>query len=168
MTDYANRSQSRGRDGFTSSGRGGLGNIRQTSVSRTRPDSGPDDFSSSRGREHAVDPTRVYSTGRGGAGNIRSPSRDVRSPPLGPDIHEQEVVENYLSTHRDTPHSTGRGGLGNMTSRSQSRGPSTPGVVHSTGRGGAGNIVPGDAAHAEVADEAERRKISGVYDREGV
>jgi len=35
-----------------SSGRGGFGNIRQTSLSRdARPDSGPDDFSGTRGRE---------------------------------------------------------------------------------------------------------------------
>jgi hypothetical protein len=64
------RSQSRGRETFVSiclhntplsfteylcpqhsSGRGGIGNIRQASASReARPD-GPDDFSSSRGRE---------------------------------------------------------------------------------------------------------------------
>jgi hypothetical protein len=65
------RSLSRGRDAFVSAsrhligvlltsptpiqqstGRGGLGNIRQASLSRdARPDSGPDDFSTTRGRE---------------------------------------------------------------------------------------------------------------------
>lgn len=43
-----------------STGRGGIGNMRATSLSRdARPDSGPDDFSVTRGREPAVNPNQV-------------------------------------------------------------------------------------------------------------
>ncbi|KAJ7142050.1 hypothetical protein C8R43DRAFT_1109228 [Mycena crocata] len=81
-----NRSTSRGREPLTSSGCGGLGNIRPPSTSRDRPLTGPDDFSSTRGREPAhfsssnsnsPDHSQPRSTGRGGAGNFRSPSRDT-------------------------------------------------------------------------------------------
>lgn len=152
------RSQSRGRDAFQSTGRGGLGNIRQASLSRdARPESGPDDFSTTRGREPVPGAHRdVYSTGRGGVGNLRSPSRDVSRPPAVPDVAEQEVVENYVATHQDAVHSTGRGGAGNFN-RSRSRGPASP-PVHSTGRGGAGNIKSGAGLEPDVVDEAERRK----------
>ncbi|KAJ7087463.1 hypothetical protein C8R44DRAFT_893171 [Mycena epipterygia] len=50
----AERSASRGSEALTSSGRGGLGNIGPPSTSRDRPLDGPDDFSSTRGREPAV------------------------------------------------------------------------------------------------------------------
>ncbi|KAK0206699.1 hypothetical protein DFS33DRAFT_1316438 [Desarmillaria ectypa] len=129
----ADRSQSRGRE-FQSSGRGGLGNIRPTSTSRDRPIGGPDDFSSTRGREPAIEPTKVYSTGRGGVGNIRSPSRDHKEH-VGPDYYEREIVREHDRAEKDAPHSFGRGGLGNI-SRSRSRGPApvTPPNVHSPGR----------------------------------
>ncbi|KAG7449479.1 uncharacterized protein BT62DRAFT_929439 [Guyanagaster necrorhizus] len=138
----ADRSQSRGRE-FHSSGRGGLGNIRPSSTSRDRPIGGPDDFSSTRGREPTIEPTRIYSTGRGGAGNIRSPSRDHREH-VGPNSHEKEIVRDHARAERDAPQSFGRGGLGNI-SRSRSRGPApvAPPNTHSPGRGsmeGAGPI----------------------------
>ncbi|SJL02147.1 uncharacterized protein ARMOST_05473 [Armillaria ostoyae] len=134
----ADRSQSRGRE-FQSSGRGGLGNIRPSSTSRDRPVGGPDDYSSTRGREPAIEPTKVYSTGRGGAGNIRSPSRDHKEH-IGPDSHEREIVREHDRVEKDAPHSFGRGGLGNI-SRSRSRGPApaTPPKVHSPGRGSIGD-----------------------------
>jgi len=163
------RSQSRGREAF-STGRGGLGNIRQGSASRTRPEGGPDDFSVSRGREPAPasngTPTKVYSTGRGGAGNIRSPSRDPGSPtaalPVPIEESEKEIIRNHMVASQDVPQSTGRGGLGNITgSRSRSRGPalatSNAPMVHSTGRGGAGNIATGETGTAEALDESERK-----------
>jgi hypothetical protein len=72
------RSISRGREGFvrylilisfsriiiigpqTSTGRGGIGNIRHASLSRdSRSEPGPDDFSSTRGRERIVNPNQV-------------------------------------------------------------------------------------------------------------
>jgi hypothetical protein len=78
------RSQSRGREEYGSSGRGGVGNIRPQSrepIARGRGQ-GPDDFSPSRGRElrTSVDEPIIH-VGRGGAGNIRSPSRDPEGDP---------------------------------------------------------------------------------------
>ncbi|PFH47882.1 hypothetical protein AMATHDRAFT_111368, partial [Amanita thiersii Skay4041] len=176
------RSLSRGREGYQSSGRGGLGNIRRASASRdARPETIPEDISVSRGREPRIEPTKIYSTGRGGAGNIRSPSRDMPNSPKSPkspilvcpDEREREIIRTHMA------HSAGRGGIGNITnakpgSRSRSRdhsmtasqsrtshqqqrslGSPTP-MVLSTGRGGAGNFVPKDAAIvAEVLEEVE-------------
>jgi len=164
------RSQSRGREPFLSTGRGGLGNIRQTSLSRdTRPGVGPDDFSITRGREpvpHQQQQNQVFSTGRGGAGNLRSPSRDPNSTGrVEPDAAEQEVIREYVASHEGAVHSSGRGGLGNIT-RSRSRDPSaTPNLVYSTGRGGAGNIVHGEGAQhvAENLDEEERIKLQHAH-----
>ncbi|KAF8956900.1 hypothetical protein BDZ97DRAFT_1849317 [Flammula alnicola] len=158
------RSTSRGREAFQSTGRGGLGNIRQTSASRdARPDSGPDDFSVTRGREPVPSQHQVYSTGRGGAGNLRSPSRDTSK--ARPDSNEQEVIREYVVAHENAPFSSGRGGVGNIN-RSRSRDPSgsLSSVVHSTGRGGAGNIVSGDGAASAYIDEEERRKHSTSHD----
>ncbi|KAJ2911498.1 hypothetical protein MD484_g8914, partial [Candolleomyces efflorescens] len=148
-----NRSQSRGREPLQSTGRGGFGNIRQASVSRDRPTSGPDDFSVTRGREPVANPDAIYSTGRGGAGNLRSPSRDATR---APDAHEKEVLESYAAHQGEGPVSTGRGGLGNIN-RSRSRDHSRTRTV-TTGRGGAGNIRDGDGYDANVADELERKK----------
>ncbi|PPQ76513.1 hypothetical protein CVT24_010874, partial [Panaeolus cyanescens] len=166
------RSTSRGRDAFQSSGRGGLGNIRQASQSRdARPDSGPDDFSVTRGREPvAQNNAPLYSTGRGGAGNIRSPSR---GPNKIVDIAEETVIRDHIAKQEDAVTSTGRGGLGNLAQRSRSRGPGadgTPGrsrsrgpdAVFSTGRGGAGNIRAGDVDKAATIDEEERRKVGSL------
>ncbi|KAJ3732842.1 hypothetical protein DFJ43DRAFT_1071648 [Lentinula guzmanii] len=125
MTEHniVERSRSRGRD-MTSSGRGGLGNIHHA-VDPTIHESGPDDYSVTRGREPAVNPDKVVSTGRGGAGNIRSPSRDIGShphAPVYPDPRQEELIR--AEANREGVHSTGRGGLGNM-SRSRSRDPQT-------------------------------------------
>ncbi|KAJ7099031.1 hypothetical protein C8R43DRAFT_1244332 [Mycena crocata] len=152
------RSTSRGREPLTSSGRGGLGNIRPPSTSRDRPLTGPDDFSSTRGREPAVAPSpeprstgrggaltvagharrafnsaapQVHSSGRGGAGNIA---------PGPPPAYErgrsgQAPVEGV--------HLTGRGGLANLTSAPAPPLDAVahhPGAYESTGRGGVGNM----------------------------
>ncbi|KDR71295.1 hypothetical protein GALMADRAFT_254096 [Galerina marginata CBS 339.88] len=169
MTD-AERSISRGREGFQSTGRGGLGNIRQASASRDRPapGTGPDDFSVTRGREPIANPNQIYSTGRGGAGNLRSPSRDPK-PRAEIEQAEKDVIREYAAAHEGAVYSSGRGGIGNMN-RSRSRDPSATNtttnpsshtthssVKHSTGRGGAGNILSGDGHHADSIDEAERR-----------
>uniref|UniRef100_A0A0W0FV27 Uncharacterized protein n=1 Tax=Moniliophthora roreri TaxID=221103 RepID=A0A0W0FV27_MONRR len=72
VSDGANaneRSVSRGRQGFSSSGRGGIGNIHQNAS--TSPVGGLGDVV--RGRDRGPDPDRVISTGRGGIGNIRTP-----------------------------------------------------------------------------------------------
>jgi hypothetical protein len=150
------RSHSRGRDALLSTGRGGIGNIRQSSLSRDTGPS-PEDYSPNRGRETVA----IYSTGRGGAGNLRSPSRD---PNRGPDPVEREVLDNYVTSHDNVPLSSGRGGLGNIN-RSRSRDPTAdrsrsrdPARI-STGRGGVGNIRPGeDGYDANIADEVERKK----------
>ncbi|KAK2459470.1 hypothetical protein APHAL10511_008504 [Amanita phalloides] len=178
------RSVSRGRDAFQSSGRGGVGNIRRTSVSRdARPDSGPDDFSTTRGREpRPTTGQEIFSTGRGGAGNMRSPSREVRSGPAAStvDAVEDQVIRSHKAAEQIAVHSTGRGGIGNMaSSRSRSRArESTPSLhpphhphhpnggasgthapsLHSTGRGGAGNILSGHTPSVAEADENQGGK----------
>jgi len=127
------RSESRGREGYTSTGIGGYGNIRRTSLSRDfHPDSGPDDIQTTRA----------------------SP----RTSPLRRTPSEQEVVDTHNAANKDAPRSTGRGGLGNI-SRSRSRGHAVAEVVHSTGRGGMGNIKPGDPVQADILDEEERKKL---------
>lgn len=161
------RSVSRGRDSFHSSGRGGIGNIRRSSISSDpRPVDSPDDSASGRGREQAVHPDRMqmFSVGRGGAGNMRSPSQDVGKdhPQTVTILNEHAAVqaeyEQQIKKHHaesNPIHSSGRGGIGNISgSRSRSRGP----TVHSTGRGGAGNIQYGAAASVDTKDEEERKK----------
>ncbi|KAH8832569.1 hypothetical protein DL96DRAFT_664571 [Flagelloscypha sp. PMI_526] len=130
----ADRSVSRGRDNYTSSGRGGLGNIRPASQSRDRPTDGPDDFSSTRGRElpPASTTNKIISTGRGGLGNLRSPSRDAAAP-----INDQEelrILREHSQEKRDAPISTGRGGAGNIN-RSRSRE-----TAHATNVGQGGHV----------------------------
>ncbi|KAG5642254.1 hypothetical protein DXG03_003355 [Asterophora parasitica] len=147
------RSQSRGRDVYQSSGRGGAGNMRQTtSTSRDAPRNTEHII---RGREPIPAAMKTFSTGRGGAGNIRSPSRDPTSIPVTVAEEEQdEIIRAHIAAQQEGGlHSSGRGGAGNI-SRSRSRGPgvlspsnqhSPPALQHghatSTGRGGAGNIV---------------------------
>ncbi|GLB33132.1 putative protein of unknown function (DUF3602) [Lyophyllum shimeji] len=170
------RSQSRGREVYQSSGRGGAGNIRQASLSRdARPPGGPDDFSVVRGREPVPAATRSFSTGRGGVGNIRSPSRD---PTTTTTEEEQDVLNAAISAAQNAPHSSGRGGAGNISlshslshsishshslSRSRSRGPRSP--IRSTGRGGVGNMIDEGAAAAveehEEEEEEARRNANG-------
>lgn len=138
-----------------SSGRGGAGNIRSTSISRdAHPvdgSDGPDDFSQTRGRELYVLP-KITHSGRGGAGNVRSPSRDAGTPTR----EERETAAHAAERDAELPHSSGRGGLGNIFgSRSRSR--TRPADVHSTGRGGVGNMAHG-AAGLERLEEQERRE----------
>ncbi|KAG1794456.1 uncharacterized protein HD556DRAFT_435883 [Suillus plorans] len=161
------RSISRGRDSFQSSGRGGAGNIRRSSVSSDpRPVDDLNDSDSTRGREQAVHPDRMVSVGRGGVGNMRTPSQDVgKDHPQTVTIlnehaavqagYEQQVKKHHAESN--PIYSSGRGGIGNISgsrSRSQSRGP----IVHSTGRGGVGNIQYGAAATVDNMDEEERKK----------
>jgi len=118
----SNRSVSRGRQPF-STGRGGSGNIRQPpETTDAKLESGPDDFSQTRGRELKVPvynsskAPQSYSTGRGGVGNMSSPTRD----PQKRSIKEEEVIEEHLKSQIGAPVSSGRGGLGNI-SRSRVR-----------------------------------------------
>jgi len=157
------RSISRGRD-FHSTGRGGIGNFRETSTSRdAHLNSGSDNLSPTRGREpHVRHSDPLFSTGRGGTGNIRSPSRDPTK--LDPtEASDETVVRQHLAADEAVPHSTGRGGIGNINlNRSRSRDPNnlnhSTSTLHSTGRGGVGNIHHG-APISEAVDEEERLKL---------
>ncbi|EJD38957.1 hypothetical protein AURDEDRAFT_116299 [Auricularia subglabra TFB-10046 SS5] len=168
------RAQSRGRD-VVSTGRGGVGNMRVNSGSRdARPLDGPDDFSSTRGRE--LPPKHIVThSGRGGAGNVRSPSRD-------PEVERQELareherIVQHMHEEENMPHSSGRGGAGNIA-RSRSRGPaptlmgtgtgttSAASTVHpsaSTGKGGYGNIAYQGAGYDL---EAERKAAEAAREK---
>jgi len=186
------RSQSRGREEYGSSGRGGVGNIRPHSrdpVARTRGQ-GPDDFSPSRGREvrNSNDEPIIHS-GRGGAGNIRSPSRDPEGE--GRDYEaDSKLVKDYDS--RQHIHSSGRGGVGNIDrSRSRDAPHNNKGVLgnlidrisrddsrershstehHTAGRGGYGNTYDGATPNAnktERVEEEERNTYKGSLDDGG-
>jgi len=132
------RSQSRGRDGLVSTGRGGGGNfIRGESTSRTRRAEDGDE----RGRDVFPTTERVTHAGRGGQGNIRSPSRDAAKE-AAERSYEEEVLRRSREQRAHLPVSAGRGGTGNISaepSRSRSREPRAS-TESGVGRGGAGNI----------------------------
>ncbi|KAG1831459.1 hypothetical protein DFJ58DRAFT_872035 [Suillus subalutaceus] len=150
------RSVSRGRDAFQSSGRGGVGNIRRSSISSdSRSVDGPDDSDLTRGREplaHA-DRTQMFSVGRGGAGNIRSPSQELVE-------YEQRVKTHHAESNP-------LGGLGNISS-SRSRSRSRDPMICSTGRGGVGNIQYGAATSVDNMDEEERKKHAHAQVRHSI
>jgi len=180
MSAAVERSVSRGREGttFASSGRGGAGNIRQTSTSRdgassTQQGPGPDDYSQSRGRELPASTNtteqKVFSSGRGGAGNIRSPSRDATIESRAALREEAKYVREHVNV--EAPVSHGRGGAGNISnsrSRSRSRDPtSTPGnpAAVLVGRGGFGNVKGGEESGTTLGRLAEEEdaKKAGEY-----
>ncbi|KAG2095848.1 hypothetical protein BD769DRAFT_1516265 [Suillus cothurnatus] len=155
------RSVSRGRDAYQSSGRGGIGNIRRSSISSdSRPIDGPDGLDVTRGRGKAVHPDRMetFSVGGGEAGDTRPLSQQDNPQTVTihtaiQEEHDQQVKKHHVESNPS--HLSGRGGLGNVSSsRSRSRGP----LVHSTGRGGAGNIQHGAATGIDSMDEEERKK----------
>jgi hypothetical protein len=169
LGNNSERSVSRGREAFQSSGRGGVGNIRQGSLSRDARPGGPDDFSPTRGREpHVRLDEQIHSTGRGGAGNIRSPSREPRKTDPT-EASDERVVRQHLAADETAPRSTGRGGLGNFSnsrSRSRDNRNGSSSTFQSSGRGGVGNIHLGSDVLSEVIDEDERRSLghaSGVH-----
>ncbi|KAI6113745.1 hypothetical protein EDD16DRAFT_1709376 [Pisolithus croceorrhizus] len=130
-------SLSTAREPFTSSGRGGSGNIRRTSVGRSsEPSVDVSDVVSLREKEGSS--SRFVSVGRGGSGNIQPPS---------PDLADHPLTAAILSEHRDTEEryerqirkrheeskvvaSSGRGGSGNISHnrRSKSRPPGSTSV----------------------------------------
>ncbi|KAH9082176.1 hypothetical protein EDB83DRAFT_2336866 [Lactarius deliciosus] len=178
--DQRPRSTSRGRGRqYQSSGIGGAGNIRASSTSSERAHivDGPDDFSSTRGREprSPFHPDKIISIGRGGAGNIRSPSRDVdlaRPSKLSSILeteqtkYERSVIRDRETAREGQLHSGGRGGVGNMVrrgSQSQSLSWSTPrGLeVSTTSQPDNGtNGLKGAHTHQRAAsrEELSRRK----------
>ncbi|KAF9477281.1 hypothetical protein BDN70DRAFT_881374 [Pholiota conissans] len=161
-------SRGRGRDTFKSTGRGGMGNMQPASPSpapKSRepiPESGPDDFSVTRGREPVVNALyKTYTTGRGGAGNFQLSSQAPKGD-SSIDETEKEVIREYVNAAENTNFSSGRGGMGNFA-RSRSRGPAaTPAYVptYSSGRGGAGNIFSGERPPIAAIDEDERKKYT--------
>ncbi|KAI0746620.1 hypothetical protein C8Q80DRAFT_1104668 [Daedaleopsis nitida] len=105
-----------------SSGRGGLGNIKSPSKSR------------SRSRAPAT-----HSTGRGGVGNLQSGANV--DPELLAQLEEEERLR-YMQG--EGLHSTGRGGRANITDlHSPPLEPSSPHPheYETTGRGGVGNMI---------------------------
>ncbi|KAG8798246.1 hypothetical protein FRC16_007639 [Serendipita sp. 398] len=158
------RSQSRGRETYFSSGRGGAGNMRPASREPAVRGKGPDDFSPTRGRELPSIGDSITHTGRGGAANVRSPSKDA----AGERAYAAEVNQ-YVKDHTnpEAPVSSGRGGYGNIDrSRSRSREPAVSRErtnVHTYGHGGAGNVISGTPAHlgAVEEDEAKAYRHSG-------
>ncbi|KAJ7597156.1 hypothetical protein C8J56DRAFT_919356 [Mycena floridula] len=105
------RSVSRGREGFHSSGRGGAGNFVRSSVSPDLNGQSASTFhpSPTRGNEPQPVPSKVF--GRGGAGNVRSDALTSADT-----VREMEYSPSTSrSRSRGTPiYSTGRGGAGNM------------------------------------------------------
>lgn len=100
-----------------STGRGGAGNMQPTSHSRdARPDLGPNDYSTPRGREPVAKPSskvcslafachpmayhlisvQVYTTGRGGAGNLQY-SAQAPHPDSSFTETEREVIKEHVN-----------------------------------------------------------------------
>ncbi|KAF8327269.1 uncharacterized protein EI90DRAFT_3068492 [Cantharellus anzutake] len=104
------RSQSRGRPSYVSTGRGGAGNMTPESSLPRELRSEP----SGRELSPVSRPGDITHIGRGGRGNIRSPSRDN-------DTVNRQIVKDAALAHdydaaREGVQSTGRGGYGNMVS----------------------------------------------------
>lgn len=109
------------RDPFTSSGRGGSGNIRRSSVGHSsEPPVDVSDVVSLREKEGSS--SRFVSVGRGGVGNIQPPS---------PDLADHPLTAAILSEHRDTE---------DRYERQIRKRHEESKVVASSGRGGSGNI----------------------------
>ncbi|EST06412.1 Protein of unknown function DUF3602 [Kalmanozyma brasiliensis GHG001] len=106
-------SESRGRDPFIATGRGGAGNIIR-SPSRSRDRSG--NAIPPQAVAAAAVPNHLVSSGRGGAGNVRSPSRDPLDRQRAADAkaREEKLQEEYRAHEVKAAHSTGRGGAGNV------------------------------------------------------
>ncbi|KAK7683043.1 hypothetical protein QCA50_013715 [Cerrena zonata] len=184
------RSVSRGRDNFHSSGRGGAGNIRRKDSGQSQEPISPRVMTGRevevhspirRGRNTSVDSDKSASqaVGRGGIGNIRSRSRaraashiPAGNTQLTATIlseaaannaeYERNVIQNSQESSKILQKS-GRGGIGNITTQAKSRSRSRGPNIHSTGRGGVGNLQPGsvyDAENTEFLEEVDRLRIN--------
>ncbi|KAH9039652.1 hypothetical protein EDB85DRAFT_265695 [Lactarius pseudohatsudake] len=135
--DQLSRTTSRGVQ-YKSSGRGGAGNAREAPDYSQRASifDGPEDFSSTKGRElrSSFNPDKIISIGRGGSGNVHSPSRDVigaRSSELSSTTeaeqakHERLLIRKHEATRAAQMHSVGRGGVGNIAPPSPPRSQNT-------------------------------------------
>lgn len=128
----------RSRDSFASSGRGGSGNIRRSSVGReARPSVDVRGSPASREIEPSSSSSRFVSVGRGGKGNLQPPSppADLATHPRTAAIisqhkeAESRYEEQVRKCHKESTLvlSSGRGGHGNISNnrRSKSRPPSS-------------------------------------------
>ncbi|KAH9056846.1 hypothetical protein EDB87DRAFT_1634678, partial [Lactarius vividus] len=135
--DQLSRTTSRGGQ-YKSSGRGGAGNAREAPdySQRAYISDGPEDFSSTKGRElrSSFHPDKIISTGRGGLGNVRPPSQNVigarSSESLSTTEAEQAKYERLLIRKHEAAraaqmNSVGRGGFGNVAPPSPPRSQST-------------------------------------------
>ncbi|KAK7437931.1 hypothetical protein VKT23_018366 [Stygiomarasmius scandens] len=113
------RSVSRGREGYRSSGRGGMGNIKPPPAAENESYTVP----VPRGRDPTVQFERqaTFSTGRGGAGNINRPPPSSQENDTGNDVLTEMpsfTTEAARSRSQGSPSqralSTGRGGAGNI------------------------------------------------------
>ncbi|EOR01889.1 hypothetical protein E3P77_01690 [Wallemia ichthyophaga] len=110
------RSDSRGRDPIVSTGRGGAGNLRASSRTRSAYDNDDDDRGRSTRSAHPPPPKAVHA-GRGGVGNVRSPSRDpadLRNQQAEQQLEAKLQREAHEKAERDGMLPTGRGGAGNI------------------------------------------------------
>ncbi|KAF8193982.1 hypothetical protein K438DRAFT_1969272 [Mycena galopus ATCC 62051] len=110
------RSNSRGRNNFHSSGRGGAGNIHATPNNPALNAEPPQDFPWPRGRERApvaraAPPSAVRSTGRGGSGNF-SQSPPAADPSYS--LRDREILRAHAEADKTAIRSSGRGGIGNI------------------------------------------------------
>ncbi|KAF8966678.1 hypothetical protein BDZ97DRAFT_1917483 [Flammula alnicola] len=129
-----------------STGRRGIGNVRQASLSRdARPSSGPDDFSVTRRRELVANANYIvidwpFSTGRDRAGDIIP-----GGAPVAESMDEEERRKHMHHTTGLYRHSAGDGGTANSSSthaRAVQHHSHHAAEFESTGRGGVRNIVP--------------------------
>ncbi|KAI0360808.1 hypothetical protein OH77DRAFT_724802 [Trametes cingulata] len=126
-----------------SSGRGGLGNIKSDSKSRSR--------------SRVPQTPQVLSTGRGGVGNLQ-PGTNADAELIA-QLEEEERVKH---AHEGGIHSTGRGGRANLTALPSP--PPEPAYAHAhaheyeaTGRGGAGNIRSRSASREQNRSRSASR-----------
>ncbi|SNX82354.1 uncharacterized protein MEPE_01060 [Melanopsichium pennsylvanicum] len=153
--------ESRGRDPFIATGRGGAGNIIR-SPSRSRDRSG--NAIPPQAVAAAAVPNHMISSGRGGAGNVRSPSRDPTDRKRAAEAEERELKlqEEYRQQETKTAHSTGRGGAGNMaaTEASEERGRGRGGAESSSGGGGVSGSRPRASESSKLAQVEESTRSS--------
>ncbi|KAJ6469911.1 hypothetical protein C8R45DRAFT_426636 [Mycena sanguinolenta] len=141
------RSTSRGRNNFHSSGRGGAGNIHRDPVPAPS-NSNAEDFPWPRGRERApvsrlppaqnTSPsppakTIVHSTGRGGSGNF-SLSPPAKDPSYS--LRDREILRARAEADRGAFRSSGRGGIGNISAPSHPD--STPAAAYASAHANSG------------------------------
>ncbi|KAG6330061.1 hypothetical protein ID866_9029 [Astraeus odoratus] len=155
------------RDSFASSGRGGSGNIRHSSIvkeQRSLLDGLDGDSRREREGSSSTSNNRVVSIGRGGAGNVQH-SPDLADHPLTAAIllqhweREARREEEIRKRHAESTvlASSGRGGMGNINSsrRSRSRPPS---LSHTTNKSRSKTAKTSEHSGVDALDLISRTK----------